>query len=345
MKTFTLTIVQIIKPVVDVVTICFKQPGLRKVKYKAGQYLSLVVRINGRKFIRPYSLSSAPGIDFLLEVTVKRVPGGIVSNYLYDHVKEGDVMEVIEPMGNFVYDPELTNEHIMLWGAGSGITPLISIIKTALKHSTDKKVRLFYCNRNPQHTIFRQELIELKKQYKEKFTIWNFFTGIPEDVYLNYDIAGRIDEEKIEAIIADKNEIAQSKHFICGPQGLKNTVKQLLKKFNVPHEKMLTEEFEVLIDPEQFDDVETRIITITEGGKTREIEVIKGKSILDAGLDAGIELPYSCQIGTCMLCKAKLTNGKIKLIGVEKLPDEVAANECLLCCSFPYTNDIQILIN
>src|SRR4051812_31049076 len=104
MNYFTLKIIEIIKEVPDVVTIGFKQPGLKKIKYKAGQYITLKVNINGRKYIRPYSLSSAPNIDANLEITLKRIPGGIVSNYLYDHANVNDLIEVMEPMGDFVFN-------------------------------------------------------------------------------------------------------------------------------------------------------------------------------------------------------------------------------------------------
>lgn len=347
MQYFSLKVTNISKPVPDVVTISFKQPGLKKVKYKAGQYLTLIVRINGRKFIRPYSLSSAPGIDQHLEITIKRIPSGIVSNYLYDHIKIDDVIEVMEPMGDFLYDPGACTENqtVMLWGAGSGITPLISILKTVLNTFPSAKVFLFYCNRNPEHTIFQEELNNLKVKYSSNFTIWNFYTGIPEDVYLNYQIAGRINEQKIISVVPDVDELVRSIHYICGPHGLKQTIKSVLGKFNVPHDKILMEEFEILIDPEQFDDIETRMISIIQDGFEKTVEVIRGKSMLEAGLDAQIDLSYSCQTGTCTLCKAKLVSGKIKVIGIENIPEDIDKDECLLCCSYPYTDDIKVMIN
>ena len=347
MQYFTLKVVNVIKPVADVVTICFKQPGLKKVKYKAGQYLTLVVKIGGRKYIRPYSLSSAPGIDPLLEVTIKRIPGGIVSNYLYDHVKVDDVIEVIEPMGEFVYNPTVDNapKNIMLWGAGSGITPLMSILKTALITAPDSIIHLFYCNRNPEHVIFQQEISRLKQKHPDNLIVWNFYTGIPEDIYLNYQVAGRITDEKIFSILSDSTLLLGAVHYICGPQGLKDTITNVLSKVGTPQQNVYTEEFEVLIDPEQFDDIETQTVKINFAGLEQAVEVIKGKSILDAGLDAGLDLSYSCQTGTCTLCKAKLVHGSVKRIGVEKLPDDITPDECLLCCSYPYTNDIQLTVN
>lgn len=346
MSSFTLVVTDVLKPVTDVVLINFKQPRFKKIIYKSGQYITIVIRINGRKFLRPYSLSSSPSTDNFLQITIKRIPNGIVSNYLYDHVKGGDNFEVMEPMGNFVYDPSLvtTAKNIMLWGAGSGITPLMSIIKTALANSTDTKIHLFYCNRNPEYVIFQPELKDLQDKYREQLVIWNFYTGIPEDVYLNYQIAGRITEQKILSILSDTTNLAQAAHYICGPQGLKDTIKSVLSKFEVGRQNVFSEEFEVLIDPEQFDDIDTQTIQIHLNGASQQVEVTKGRSMLDAALDALLDLSYSCQTGTCMLCKAKLTNGQVKVIGVEKLPVEVAADECLLCCSYPLTNNVEVLI-
>lgn len=348
MTYFTLKISEVIKDVPDVITIKFKQPALRKVKYKAGQYLTLVVRVNGRKYIRPYSFSSAPAVDPYLAITLKRIPGGIVSNYLYDHVKPDDIIEVIEPMGDFIFDAENTEKlnHIMLWGAGTGITPLMSILKTALQSTGSIKVDLFYCNRNPEHTIFFNELNVLQEGYPQNLSIHYFYTRIPEDIYLNYHIAGRIDSENISALLSKYDNLANVQHYICGPVGLKETVKSSLKKLSIPEKNILSEEFEILIDPQEFDDIETRNITITNAAAIDTIvEVIKGKSILDTGLDQLIDLPYSCQTGTCKLCKAKLLRGKIKVVGVAKMPDGLDKDDCLLCCSYPYSEDVKIKIN
>lgn len=344
MVTFTIKIVELVKDTPDVLTIFFKQPGLKKIKYASGQYLTLVVRINGRKYIRPYSFSSSPDIDAHLAITIKRVPGGLVSNYLFDHTQVGEMMEVMPPMGDFIYQPDMHDaNHIMLWGAGSGITPLMSILKTVLIKTPHKKVSLFYCNRDPNHTIFKNELLELSKVYPERFNIYNFYTRIPEVVYLQYFIAGRIDETKIKGILSETIGLEETVHYICGPDGLKQTVKNALTSLNVSPTNIYTEEFAVFIDPKKFDDVETREVTVQNSGVDYCIEVTKGTSILNAALDYGIDLPYSCQTGTCMLCKAKLINGKIKLIGIDKLPQGLNSDDCLLCCSYPYTDDIEIL--
>jgi len=349
MNYFTLKVIEVIKEVPNVITIRFKQPALKKIRYKAGQYLTIVVNINGRKYMRPYSFSSAPNIDPHLEITLKRIPDGVVSNYLYDHVKIDDLIQVMEPMGNFVFDPEdhikSDPDHVMLWAAGTGITPLMSIIKTIIHTSPTTKIELFYCNRNPEHTIFKTELEYLQQQYSERFIVYNFYTKLPEDIWLNYHIPGRIDEEKITLLLSKHTNLDRTYHYVCGPTGLTETVRSSLKSLDISSENIMSEEFEVMIDPEAFDDIETRNITFVNSVTNVHVEVIKGKSILYAGLDALIDLPYSCQTGTCMLCKAKLLSGKVKVIGVDKLPADLRDDDCLLCCSYPFTDDVKIMTN
>lgn len=344
MFTFTLKIVELAKDTPDVVTIFFKQPALKKIKYISGQYLTLVVRVNGRKYIRPYSFSSSPDIDAHLAITIKRVPGGIVSNYLYDYAQVGELQEVMPPMGGFIYQPDINNaSHVMLWGAGSGITPLMSILKTVLKKTSDIKVSLFYCNRDADHTIFKNELAELKKAYLARFNLYNFYTRVTEDAYLRDFVAGRIDELKIMNIFSYESELEKTIHYICGPDGLKQTVKNALAVLKILPANIFTEEFEVAIDPQKFDDVETREVTVINAGIKYHIKVAKGTSILNAALDHGIDMSYSCQTGTCLLCKAKIITGKLKLIGIDRLPEGLEPDDCLLCCSYPYSEDIEIL--
>src|SRR6187402_2563553 len=132
MKNYTLKVHSIKRETKDTITLCFKQPGLKKIKYQAGQYLTLSFRINGRKYIRPYYFSSAPSADSFLETTIKRIPNGIFSNYVHDAIRVGDMVEVMEPMGDFVHSHDESFNQIYFWGVGSGITPLISIIKEVL---------------------------------------------------------------------------------------------------------------------------------------------------------------------------------------------------------------------
>jgi ring-1,2-phenylacetyl-CoA epoxidase subunit PaaE len=347
MLTYTLKIDKLQKETDDTVTILFKQPALKKIKYKAGQYLTLIFRINGRRYIRPYSFSSAPEVDNTLNVTIKRVLNGVVSNHILDKVKQDDLIEVMSPLGDFTLDNirgELEKKHVVLWGSGSGITPLISIAKYALAKTNCRHITLVYGNRSFETTIFSAEINDIKKAYPTRFSVWHFHTRSVVDEADPYVIQGRIDPDKVLSIMKAEGKMEDTAHYICGPFGLKESVKSELIKIGVTPDHIFSEDFEVNIDPVQLNDIATENVTVILQNKKTVFEVAKGKSILEAGLDAMLELPYSCQTGSCLLCKAELLTGKIKTIGIEKKPDGLLDNEYLLCCGFPRTNDVELLI-
>jgi ring-1,2-phenylacetyl-CoA epoxidase subunit PaaE len=339
MVSYTLKIVDIVQETPDSCTICFKQPALRKIKYLPGQYITLVVTINNRKYKRPYSLSSAPGIDNTLNITVKRLFQGIVSNHLIDVVKVGDLLEVMEPIGDFVYDNSSTNNTLFLWGAGSGITPLMSILKVALQQGSTK-VTLVFCNKTKQETIFYNQLVQLKEQYSSNFFLELFCTNEYNDDTIN----GRITESYIYDIL-NKTSIADTQHYICGPIGLKDAVKQALAKFGIKQNQVFSEDFEHYINEDELQDVKSTFVELKKGQNRLKIEVTRGKSILEAALDGQVDLPYSCQTGSCTLCKAKILSGEVKQISTEKLEHDIADNERLLCCSYPLTDNILFEID
>lgn len=348
MITILLKVAEIRKETEDTITLCLKQPGLKKVKYLAGQYLTLIFRINGRRYIRPYSFSSAPGIDSYLEVTVKRVPHGIVSNHINDEVSVNDMVEVMMPiLGDFIFNENLYHSdiHIVLWGVGSGITPLISIAKYVLELKDELKVILVYGNRNHETSIFNSQIKDLQKKYQSRFLVWHFHTRIivtEEDPFV---IQGRISPSKVLKVMQQNEKIPdKSIHYICGPVGLKESVKQELFEIGIPEKNIFSEDFELVKDPKEFSNIITRQVKISFEGKLNEIEVTKGTSILESGLDASIELPYSCQTGNCIVCRGKIISGVVKMIGPSKRPDKLLDNECLLCCSYPISNDVEIHI-
>lgn len=341
---YTLRIAEIRRETEDTITLCFKQPGLKKIKYQAGQYLTLIFRINGRRYIRPYSFSSCPDVDALLEITVKRVENGIVSNHINDMLQVGDTIEVMSPMGDFVYDNTQNFDDIYFWGVGSGITPLISIIKYVLSTIELVKVHLNYGNKNHDSTIFKVQLDKLKAQYADRFVVRHFHTKLFVDEANPHLIQGRIDREKAFQILNDSLGIKKNAHYICGPAGLKESVKgAILAKFG-SLKNVFSEDFELLKDPRDLIDVHTQNILLNFDGKPHNLEVTKGKSILEAALNADIELPYSCQTGNCSTCKGKLLNGNAKMIGLSKERNDLATDEFLLCCTHPLTENVHIEI-
>ncbi len=343
MNKYTLKVVGIRQETNDTVTICFKQPGLKKIKYKAGQYLTLIFRINGRRYIRPYSFSSAPGIDPLLEVTIKRVHGGIVSNHICDKLSVGESIEVMEPMGDFTVDEAvlLQKKHVVLWGAGSGITPLFSIAKFVLATTTNK-VTLVYGNRNFESVIFLEKIRDLEKAYPLTFTTWHFHTQLIVCDDHPTIIQGRIKPSRVLSIMHEEGDVLSSCHYICGPVGLKESVKASLADLQVPANQIFSDDFELVKDEKLIEDVITRTLTINYEGKSIEVEVAKGKSILDAALDANLELSYSCQTGNCSICRGRLINGNVRQI-VERHPDLVE-DEYQLCCTYPLSNEVEVIV-
>lgn len=343
MKNYTLKVQEIRRETADTITLCFKQPGLRKIKYQAGQYLTLQLRINGRKYSRPYSFSSAPAADTLLETTIKQVPNGIVSNYIQDCVQIGDVIEVMEPMGNFVFDNQEGIDTIYFWGVGSGITPLISLIKEILYTKPLIKIHLVYGNRNFRTTIFSVLIDELTKTHPDTFSFTHFHTQSGMNQDSSFLKKGRIHKDFILDLV-QTSEVAKTMHYICGPTDLKNTIKETLVFLKYPTENVFSEDFELVKDPKDFEDILNRKVRIRFEGKEHEVEVSKGKSVLESALDAGIELPYSCQTGNCSTCKGKLKTGELRMIGLAKERTDLLPDEYLLCCSHPLADTVCIEI-
>jgi ring-1,2-phenylacetyl-CoA epoxidase subunit PaaE len=343
MKTYTLKVLEVRNETDDTITISFKQPGLKKIKYLAGQYLTLQIRINGRRYIRPYSFSSSPSVDSTIDVTVKRVFGGIVSNYLNDNIKGDDVIEVLEPLGDFTCQLNTELKSVVFWGVGSGITPLYSIIKQLLVEDSLISIYLIYGNKSNSTVIFRDQLVKLKEKYSGRFKIYHFYSN--EEFFDDEDIHnyhGRINSGFVTSLI--QNIEIPTRHFICGPVGFKNMIEESLLSIHPKEDNVFSEEFELVKNPKDFEDIETHTVNIKFQGKEIPVEVEKGKSVLEAALDVGIELPYSCQTGNCSTCKAKLKVGALRMIGLTKGRDDLEKDDYLLCCSYPLTDDVYLEI-
>ncbi|WP_426091833.1 flavin reductase family protein [Flavobacterium sp. DSR3-2] len=343
MKNFTLKVQEIRKETKDTITLCFKQPGLRKIKYQAGQYLTLSLRINGRKYTRPYSFSSSPLVDLLLETTIKRIPDGIFSNHVHDTIHVGDMVEVMKPMGDFVHVNNESINQIYFWGVGSGITPLMSILKEVLISNPLVNVNLIYGNKNFESTIFLEEINQLVSKYPNHLKVWHFLTQYIHVKNHHFVKSGRIKKDFILDLLKDV-VIEKTAHYVCGPVNLKNTIKGALALLECPKENIFSEDFELVKDPRDFDDITTHEVKINFQGKETLVIVEKRKSVLEAALDLGIELPYSCQTGSCSTCKGKLKGGKIRMIGLPKERKDLEQDDYLLCCSHPLTGDVYLEI-
>lgn len=345
MATFTLKIVDVRQETNDTVTLCFKQPGLKKIKYLAGQYLTLIFRINGRRYIRPYSFSSAPELDSYLEITVKRIPQGIVSNHIHDFIKVGDTIEVMAPMGEFTCEDTAYLSSVTLWATGSGITPLISIAKNLLSKMDGPKIYLFYGNRTFDSVIFSEQISRMLEKFPKRFEVKHFHSqSVVTDLLPNV-IQGRINTNVALELLKSEDNVSNSVHYICGAPGFKESVKIALKAIGIEKDRIFSEDFELIKDPKDFEKINTEIVRIRFGLIDHEVEVVKGKSILEAALDANIDLPYSCQTGSCSTCKAIILQGRVTMIGLPEERNDLQSDEYLLCCSYPESNNTYIKID
>jgi len=350
MKTYFLQVKEVIQETDDAITIEFWHPLSEQIKYKAGQFLTLIVPAdNGTKERRSYSMSSSPQADTSVAVTVKRVAGGLVSNYLCDEVKKGDFIEVIEPMGNFYIEPSSeTTRHLVLIGAGSGITPLMSMAKSVLKIEPKSKVTLVYGNRTAERIIFRKELIELEAQNHERFQTVHILSQADE-TWAGY--RGRINNSNIVMMLKGLDVHFKIEEFyLCGPASMMDEVISSLEMFDVPKEKihkenfnapMLDEDMEVAVS----EGLTTQEITVKYDGEDYTFKVEPHQSILEAALELDIELPYSCQAGMCTACLGKCTSGTVMMDEDDGLTEsEIKDGYVLTCVGHPTSSDVVIEI-
>lgn len=348
---FDLKVKDIVQETKDAITIVFEQPA-QKINYKSGQFLTLITPVQGKEVRRAYSLCSSPFVDTDLAVTVKRVENGLMSNWLPDNLKKGDTMKVMEPMGQFTteYDGK-RKRHIVMFAGGSGITPMLSIIKSILLQEPQSIVSLIYCNRDIDSIIFRNELEVWETKYEGRLHVihildnapmnWQGYSGL-----LNHDMLTKLFER-----IPDWG--ADTTYLMCGPEGMMKNVESLLALRQIPAVKIFKESFvQGTIDKDVKKDVDpasdeltTREVTIRYDGQEYKVTVEPENTILQTALDQGIDLPYSCQSGLCTACRGKALSGKVKLDEEEGLSQsERAEGYVLTCVGHPLTDDVVIEI-
>lgn len=349
---YDLRVKQVIRETKDAITIVFEQPA-NAIRYKAGQFLTLIQSINGKEVRRAYSLCSSPFTDNDLAVTVKRVENGLMSNWLNDKLAEGQTIRIMEPMGQFTTEFDSNRKrHLVMFAGGSGITPMMSIIKSILTQEPNSIVSLVYCNRDEESIIFRQELEKWETSHEGRLHVihildiatanWQGYSGL-----LNHDMLTRLFER-----IPDWGP--DTTYLMCGPEGMMKNVESLLALRNIPKEKIFKESFvQGTIDRENKTDsqavesgeLKAREVTIRYDGQEFKFVVQPEDTILQTALDQGIDLPYSCQSGLCTACRGKALSGKVKLDEEEGLSQsERAEGYVLTCVGHPLTDDVVIEI-
>lgn len=347
---YDLKVKEIIQETKEAISIVFEQPA-NKISYKSGQFLTLIAPVQGKEVRRAYSLCSSPFVDADLAVTVKRVELGLMSNYLADNLKVGQTLKVMEPMGQFTTEFNTKNKrHLIMFAGGSGITPMMSIIKSTLTQEPESIVSLIYCNRDVDSIIFRDTLAKLETQYEGRLHVihvldnapmnWQGYSGL-----LNHEMLAKLFER-----IPDWG-IEKSTYLMCGPEGMMKNAETLLSERNIPQGKIFKESFvQGTIDKKETeapasDELQAREVTVRYDGQEFKFIVEPSNTILQTALDQGIDLPYSCQSGLCTACRGKALSGKVKLDEEEGLSQsERAEGYVLTCVGHPLTDDVVIEI-
>lgn len=353
-KFYTIKVSEIIKETEDTNTLYLEIPkDLSDLfKYKAGQYLTLKIKINGESYRRSYSISTSPEVDDKIGITIKKVRNGFVSHYINENIKSGDFIEVMPPKGNFTIElfSESNREYIFFAG-GSGITPLISIIKSILKVEKISILTLFYSNHSEKNIIFQKEIDELVNNFKDRFKVVYIFTG---EEYKDYPYYGRLDSAKTKRLLNEfiQTDITQVEYFLCSVPEMMKTIENTLASLGVDKSKIHKESYtnsnennEVILDLDMIEDkrLVTRKVQVNLYGEEFIITVEPDETILTAAMRQGYDPPFSCQIGACSTCRAKLLSGKVHMDERDALTDEeIDMGYILTCQSHPLTDNVIV---
>jgi len=352
-----ITVTAVVQETADAVSIHFEGSQF-PYTYYSGQYLTLITQIDGKEVRRPYSLCTADGVDANPGVTVKRVPNGLMSNHLNDHIKVGAELDIMEMMGHFQYHPNPAKTRaLVLIGGGSGVTPMLSILKKALKEEPNTRVYFVYVNKNQASTIFYQTFEALHKAH-DNFTLVHYFSddnkivpakkkglrGFFKKAKID-EFAHRINASKMSDVLTGFG-VAEAEVFLCGPQGLME-VAQAALNVNFPDWSVHQEKFFSAKEQEYESQAAEGMhkVTLKINGETHEMEVGAVKSILFEGLDKGIDLPFSCQSGLCATCMGKCISGKVEMTENSSLTEEEMEEGYVLTCTGHPKSDVVIEID
>lgn len=318
-------------------------------EYTSGQHLTLKAMIHDKDVRRSYSLCSSP-IDKEWQVAVKQIPGGVFSTYVNEHLQQGATLEVMAPSGKFGVGIDTTPKNYLFFAAGSGITPVLSMIKTHLAAEPQASCKLFYANKTAKSIIFKEALEQLRNQYFGRLEIFYFLTKEKRDIEL---FNGRFDDEKMGVLtsmfidIPDTNEV-----FLCGPEEMVHYVSDYLVKKGLPKELVHYELFVTGLTAEDKaraarlsqQKVEGVEVVIVDGGKEFHFTMTdEYDNILDAALGAGADLPFACKGGVCSTCKCKVEGGSVEMKVNYALEDkEVAQNLVLSCQAVPTSERVKV---
>ncbi|REE08069.1 ring-1,2-phenylacetyl-CoA epoxidase subunit PaaE [Winogradskyella pacifica] len=349
---YKLKIKDIYKETEDTSVITFEVPSElhSAFKFRQGQHLTLKADINGEDVRRSYSLCSSPS-DGQWKVAVKLIPGGKFSTYINDELKTGDQLEVMSPSGTFGVEVSAEKaKNYLFFAAGSGVTPVLSMVKAHLQAEPNSTCKLFYVNKTAKSIIFKEELEQLRNTYFGRFEIYYFLTKERRDIEL---FNGRFDDEKMQVLTKTFIDIPDtSEVFLCGPEKMVNYVSEYLINAGLPKELVHYELFVTGLSDEDIkraerlaqQNVEGVEVTIVDGGKEFVFTMTKEyDNILDAALGAGADLPFACKGGVCSTCKCQVIDGAVEMkINYALDEKEVSQNLVLSCQAVPTTEKVVV---
>ena len=341
---YKLNIKEVRRETPSAVSVLFNVPLEFKDFYRfiAGQYLNLKLTLDGQEIRRAYSICSSPESGEL-RIAIKEVKNGAFSAFANSKLKAGDTLEVGTPEGKFTFEPDANRlRNYMAFAAGSGITPVFSIIQNVLSQEPKSTFVLVYGNKNPEETIFHQQLHDLHLKYVGRFFIHYIYSQTKVD----NELFGRIDKSTVNFVLNNKHAALQfDKFYLCGPEEMINTVSGVLKERNIKESAIKFELFSTSTSEnkiEKSSEGHSKITILVDGDET-SFEMSQKQTILEAALKQGIDAPYSCQGGICSSCLARITSGTAEMSKNSILTDsEIAEGLILTCQAHPTSESIAI---
>ncbi|GAB2983760.1 FAD-binding oxidoreductase [Amycolatopsis acidiphila] len=294
--------------------------GRSSFDFRPGQFFTLVTDIDGRPVRRAYSASSAPGAS-RLEVTVKQVQGGRFSTHVHRNLRAGDRLSVRGPSGAFHTDPAAAQD-VVLVAAGSGVTPMMSMIRTLLAAPAAGRITLLYSNRSEEEVIFANELLRLEKENPERLSVTHVLT----------QEHGRLDAAGVRTWLTELRPPEDARYYLCGPEALMDTVQGVLIELGVPDDRVHHERYTSGPDTTTTATAPQEMIVEEGAHEVGSVVVEPGQTLLDAGLAAGLPMPYSCTVGNCGDCMVKLRGGEVAMNGPNCLTPQQKADGYVLTC-------------